>query len=103
MYFSISSATSETEANFIIGDAETLVFSVDVKDLNEEEKTLYNSFIEIFGNFSLVTLKNAPYDFTSIRVTTEEVSLDIVELDYKSFTSVQKKTVTDFYQKLIKK
>lgn len=78
-----------------------LTFFDNISELNSEQLTNYNEFITFIGNYSYVKIINTPTILGLTRVIPDDVSDDIIEMDYNSFTDNQKQIINNLYNSLI--
>jgi hypothetical protein len=100
MAFTIFSSKSVDGSNLFLGDNNETWFSYNVDDFSQQDLDLYNNIFNLLGNFSYINILNCPYELCSFRVINDNVSDDIIEMDYESLSQNEKDIITDGYNKL---
>lgn len=101
MFCIFSSKSQDSLTHLLLGDNDVDFFSYDISELNSEQITNYNEFINFVGNYSYIKIINTPTILGLTRVIPDDVSNDIIEMDYNLFTKNQKEIINNLYNSLI--
>lgn len=104
MSFSVNVSNSENvDKNVVFGTTnDWKSFNLDLNQLSEENKQLYQDFLSIIGLFVTVIIENGPSVIEDCTfITPQEVDIDINQIDFESLDISQKDKIVNFCNLLV--
>ena len=87
----------------ITSDGGTKVITIIASELSSQELSTYTEYVMLFADKTSITITNSDEQFTVTRMTSFEVTDEVVTLDYESLSNLDQEILHNFYNLVLSK